>query len=255
MNTASIPENLIESELFGYIRGAYTGADPRGSKGLAKAAANGTLFMDEIGELPLRLQAKVLRFLEQKEVIPLGSNRCENIDVRIVCATNKNLLQLVREGKFRKDLYYRLNVFNINIPPLKDRSEDIPALTDFFLAKSNKRYNTKKAICPSAMEILSSYDWPGNVRELKNIIERLTVLYASNIITSEQIENELSCSAIAPKHVEAFSTTDLNRAISLFEKEFITRGLREYPDVSDCAQAMGVHRTTLLRKIRRYGIG
>lgn len=253
-NLAAIPENLMESELFGYTRGAYTGADPKGKVGLAKTAAGGTLFLDEIGDLPLSFQVKLLRFLEQKEIMPLGANRAERVDVRVIAATNRNLAQMVREGTFRRDLFYRLNVFNIHVPPLRARKEDIEALTFYFLEKANKQYKTGKTISPDALRLLCSYNWPGNIRELKNMIERLVVLYPSCQITPKQVELELSGCSDLSETIDDFESRNLNEAVSRFEKEFIIRSLKKYGDPESCAMALGVHRTTLMRKMRRYGI-
>lgn len=251
---AAIPENLMESELFGYTRGAYTGADPKGNVGLAKTAAGGTLFLDEIGDLPLSFQVKLLRFLEQKEIMPLGANRAERVDVRVIAATNRNLAQMVREGTFRRDLFYRLNVFNIHVPPLRARKEDIEALTFYFLEKANKQYKTGKTISPDALRLLCSYNWPGNIRELKNMIERLVVLYPSGQITPKQVKLELSGCSDLSETIDDFENRNLNEAVSRFEKEFIIRSLKKYGDPESCAMALGVHRTTLMRKMRRYGI-
>lgn len=177
VNCGALPENLIESELFGHVKGAFTGAS-NDKKGLFAEAEGGTIFLDEIGELPINLQVKLLRVLQESEIRPLGSVKSKKIDVRVIAATSKNLQSEVSKGAFREDLYYRLNVLNINIPPLRERSEDIPHLCIYFINKSSERLNKPDChgITPDATALLSSYNWPGNVRELENIIERTVLL-------------------------------------------------------------------------------
>lgn len=256
VNTAAIPDNLIESELFGHVRGAYTGSNPRGSQGFVKAARGGTLFLDEISEIPLNMQAKLLRLLEQKEIIPVGSNRVEEIDVRIICATNRNLVQMMQSGHLRKDLYYRINVFNIDIPPLRERKEDISALAYFFLDNVNKRFKTNKFFSCEAIELLEEYSWPGNVREFKNIMERLILLYQPFEIKKEHVESELSSKYEEGDNLNSklMEIGGFNEAVSSFEKELIRKKLRKYSTIEACAQSLGIHRTTLLRKMKRYNI-
>ncbi|NLC51692.1 MAG: sigma 54-interacting transcriptional regulator, partial [Firmicutes bacterium] len=253
VNTAAIPENLLEAELFGYVGGAFTGANPRGSQGFIKKAAGGILFLDEIGELPLALQAKLLRFLENKEIIPVGGNQVERVDVRVICATNRNLEQMMAEGKMRKDLYYRLNVFNIFVPPLRDRKEDIPALCSFYLEDLNRRFNTRKYLTPAAVKVLESHTWPGNVRELKNLLERLVVLYPANEIGKLDVEKELSGTGLGniciQETIHTLETNKLYEAVAMFEKKYISDYLSRYNSIEDCARAMGIHRTTLMRKM------
>lgn len=258
INTSAIPENLLEAELFGYVGGAFTGANPRGSQGFIRKAAGGVLFLDEIGELPLPLQVKLLRFLENKEIIPVGGNRVERVDVRIICATNRSLEQMLAEGKMRKDLYYRLNVFNIFVPPLRDRKEDIPALCSFYLKDLNKRFNTRKYLTSTAVKALESHTWPGNVRELKNLLERLVVLYPANEIGRLDVEKELGGTGEATVciqgTIQTVETNKLYEAMTMFEKQYISDHLARYDSIEDCAQAMGIHRTTLTRKMKRYGL-
>ena len=176
INCATFPENLIESELFGYEPGAFTGASKQGKVGLIELSDKGTLFLDEIAELPLTLQAKLLNVLQDKIITKIGSNEFIKVDTRIIAATNNNLKSMVKEGKFRLDLYYRLNVVEIEIPPLRQRKDDIIPLTKVFLDKINDRYKLSREISPNAMKVLLAHDWPGNVRELENEIERAAVI-------------------------------------------------------------------------------
>jgi Nif-specific regulatory protein len=191
VNCASIPENLLESELFGYEKGAFTGADQT-KPGRFEEANKGTLFLDEIGELPLGLQAKLLRVLQDKEFERLGSNKTRQADVRIIAATNKDLAALAEEGSFRPDLYYRLNVFPLNAPPLRERKEDIPSLIIHFLNKVSKEYARKLTFSTEALAVLKEYDWPGNVREMENLVERLVILAENERIDADLIRPYLT---------------------------------------------------------------
>jgi Nif-specific regulatory protein len=187
VNCSAIPENLLESELFGYKKGAFTGA-ASDKKGLIEVAHNGTLFLDEIAEIPSNLQVKLLRFLQEREVMPVGGSQAVKVDVRIIAATNRNLTEEIQEGRFREDLYYRLNVIALNIPPLRDRKKDIPLLAQHFLKKFSKSLQKKvTGFKPQALEKLLSYQWPGNVRELENTIERAVVLTNTNLISENDI--------------------------------------------------------------------
>lgn len=176
VNCGAIPEGLLESELFGYEKGAFTGADPRGKKGYFEQAHGGILFLDEIGELPLNLQVKLLRVLQEKEVTPVGGQKSIPVDVQIIAATNADLKEKVKQGKFREDLYYRIHVVPLYVPPLRERKEDIASLAYLFLSRFNHHYGRQVSLTPEGISILESYDWPGNVRQLQNIIERLVVL-------------------------------------------------------------------------------
>lgn len=235
INCAAIPETLIESELFGYKKGAFTDAKVD-KKGLFSIANGGTLFLDEVAELPLSTQAKLLRVLEQGEIIPLGGTSAEKVDVRIIAATNKNLRLLVEKGKFREDLFYRLNVVYIYLPPLRERKEDIPLLVEHFIDYFNvlKRKNIK-GIKSRAMKILMDYDYPGNVRELKNIIESAFVLIDEGYIDTN--------------HLPVYLREDKG------ERRRIEEALRQARwKKSEAAEILGVSRATLWRKMKKYGL-
>lgn len=182
INCGAIPANLLESELFGYDRGAFTGSRREGKKGLFEVAKNGTVFLDEIAELPLNMQVKILQVIQEKAIQRVGGIESIPVDVRIISATNRNLEQMVKEGRFREDLFYRLNVVPITVPALRDRPEDIVPMIRTFLQENNKKFNEKKTMDTAAMSILLKYRWPGNVRELENIIERLVITTKGNVI-------------------------------------------------------------------------
>lgn len=259
VNVSAIPEELFESELFGYHGGAFTGALKSGKKGLVQAAAGGTLFLDEISEVPVKTQVKLLRLLQNKEVIPVGSVNTEQIDVRFLAATNRDLAALVKLGQFREDLFYRINVVPICIPPLRERVEDIYALATYFLTEICRRYKIPdKQFTTSALQALTDYSWPGNIRELQNLIERLVVLYSQPKITGEQIleelfENTLDYSKPIPSIKCA--SFDLQKAVDEFEKSLIERVFKQNNgNMERTAKALGQHRTTIMRKIRKYNI-
>ena len=191
LNCAAIPESLIESELFGYETGAFTGAQKGGKPGLFEVADGGTLFLDEIGDMPLQLQPKLLHALQNKTITRVGGTRQIPVNVRIITATNKNLENLVKEGLFRNDLYYRINIVPISIPPLRERKSDITPLINSFVDRFNKHYNQSAAIDDGAMKLLNLYKWPGNIRELENMIERLLVTNKSGIITEWDLPNNI----------------------------------------------------------------
>ncbi|WP_051276461.1 sigma-54 interaction domain-containing protein [Desulfovirgula thermocuniculi] len=254
VNAAAIPGELFEAEMFGYRPGAFTGARREGRAGLVKAAEGGTLFLDEVGEIPLWAQAKLLRLLQNKEYYPLGSSRPERADVRIVAATNQDLYRLVQEGRFRKDLYYRLNVIQIRIPPLATRKEDIMPLAEHFLGLYATRYEIPKELSGEAERELLRYHWPGNVRELQNLMERLVVLAPEKEISAATVQRELeeSGEALPAAGQEDGWPQNLERAVEEFEKSLIRRALQKYPTQEEAARALGIHRSTLARKIKRY---
>jgi transcriptional regulator with PAS, ATPase and Fis domain len=254
VNCAAIPEELLESELFGHIRGAFTGAHAARA-GMFQLADGGTLFLDEVGDMPLVLQAKLLRVLQDRHVRPVGSDRAQPVDVRVIAATNKNLEKAVEKGGFREDLFYRLQVIPIHLPPLRARRSDIPLLLQHFLEKTNRKYGRSAQLTPEAMVHLWEYDWPGNVRELENIIERVVVLNESGQIAVDNLPSSV-IAFISEKKIPT-PTLDggelnLQRAVELFERRLIDEALRRANgNRSAAAQILGVKRTTLLSKLRR----
>jgi len=250
VNCAAIPENLLESELFGHRKGAFTGA-LKDKKGRIEIADGGTLFLDEIGSLSLPLQAKLLRFLETKEIQPLGSEDTFRVDVRVIAATNQDLRKRVEEGNFREDLFYRLNVFPIYIPPLRERKEDIPLLANYFLQLYSKKMNKKiEKIDDGAMELLLKYSWPGNVRELENVIERAVVLADSPIVSKEFLPLLPACEEITGPYQER-----KKRLLENFEREYFKELLQKHNGIiSKVAKEAGIDRKNLYLKLKKWGI-
>ena len=249
INCGALPENLLESELFGYKKGAFTGAG-QDKLGLLKAADKGTVFFDEIGEMPLSLQVKLLRALQERECYPLGSNDPIAFDVRVLCATNRNLDAEVKAGRFREELLYRINVININLPPLRDRKDDIPLLANHFLRKSEKSLvRSAMRFSKGAMRLLINYPWPGNVRELENTIERAAILAETDVIHSHDLPDKLrSPSTAAVANLESSGLT-----LEELEREHIKRVLEKTEgDKAKAAQVLGIHLSTLYRKVQRY---
>lgn len=253
VNCGAIPENLIESELFGYERGAFTGSRAEGKKGLFEAAQNGTIFLDEISELPLNLQVKLLQVIQDRELTRVGGVKRIPVDVRIVSATNKELLQLVRNNKFREDLYYRLNVVPINVPPLRERPEDILPLIQANLTKYNKKLNEDKKLTPAALSVLLRYPWPGNIRELQNIIERLILTTKDSIITEDNLPIFIKNTAQA-QPVEGTESLSLSAALERAEKEILSRTLAECKSTRAMARVLQVSQPTIVRKLHKYGL-
>ncbi len=255
VNMTAIPEELFESELFGYRGGAFTGALKSGKSGLLQAAAGGTLFLDEVSEMSLRAQAKLLKVIEEKEVYRVGSTISEPVDVRFVAATNRNLKELVAEGRFREDLFYRLNVIPVHIPPLRARPEDIYALATFFLKTLCARYNVIKTLTPSAVQALTDYPWPGNVRELRNAMERLVVLSTERKINKEHVADELGVE-LAPLDIPPLPVNgEFKTVMDSFEKMILAQAMEKYDgSLYLASSALGIHRTTLLRKLRKYNL-
>jgi two-component system response regulator AtoC len=249
INCGALPENLLESELFGYKKGAFTGAG-QDKVGLLKAADKGTVFFDEIGEMPLSLQVKLLRALQERECYPLGSNDPVSFDVRVLCATNRNLDAEVRAGRFREELLYRINVININLPPLRERKDDIALLANHFLRKSEKSLNrAAMRFSKGAMRLLINYPWPGNVRELENTIERAAILAETDVIHSHDLPDKLRTTSPAP----VASIDSAGMTLEELEREHIKRVLERVDgDKVRAAQALGIHLSTLYRKVQRY---
>ncbi len=253
VNCGAIPESLIESELFGYERGAFTGSRTEGKKGLFEAAQNGTIFLDEISELPLNLQVKLLQVIQEREVVRVGGVARIPIDVRVVSATNKELLQLVRNNKFREDLYYRLNVVPINIPPLRERPEDILPLLQLNLQKHNKKLNERKVLSPAALSFLLRYPWPGNIRELQNIVERLILTTKDEVITEDHLPVFIK-NAAEVQPIKDPRPRSLSSALQRAEKDILSTALAEYKSTRAMAKALEVSQPTIVRKLRKYGL-
>jgi two-component system response regulator AtoC len=255
VNCGGIPETLLESELFGYKKGAFTGAD-RNKKGLFQEAEGGTILLDEIGELPLSLQVKLLRVLQENEIRPIGDSRSMKIDVRVVAATAKNLEEEVHKGTFRKDLYYRLNVLTIKLPPLKQRTEDIPLLCKHFLHRFNNILGKEvTGLTPDAMVQLLDYDWPGNVRELENVLERAMVIADDSQLAAEHLYLEQTREGRdiqAPPIIEGLS---LKTARKVVEKDLITRALQETGgNRTRASRLLEISHPSLLTKMKAYEI-
>jgi transcriptional regulator with PAS, ATPase and Fis domain len=254
VDAGAIPEQLIESELFGYEGGAFTGALNKGKPGYFEIAEEGTLFLDEIAEIPLHLQAKLLRFLENSQIVRVGGTTTKTINTRVIAASNKRLYNMVEDGKFRKDLFFRLNVIPLTIPPLRKRVEDIPPLIYYFLKKFNQKYSTQKAIFPQALESLCSYSFPGNVRELSNLIEQLVVLLHGDKIDIEDIPSNIRIDYDSNKKNLLSRGWNLQRTVAETEKDLIIRALAKFGSQRKAAKPLGVDHSTLSRKIKKYGI-
>lgn len=260
VNCAAIPEELIESELFGHEKGAFTGAVAQ-RKGKFDLADGGTLFLDEIGDMSLKTQAKVLRIIQERKFERVGGTRAIEVDVRIIAATNKVLEEEIRAGKFREDLFYRLNVVPFTVPPLRERREDIPLLVDHFMEMFCRREGMeRKTITAEAMDLLRNSPWPGNVRELKNVVERLVIMTPGKTITAGHIPASVACGeppreGTPGRLVSVFGMASLREAREEFEKEFILQKLEEHNwNISKTAEAIELERSNLYRKMKTYGI-
>ncbi len=258
VNCGAIPENLLESELFGYEQGAFTGANKKGKPGLFELAEDGTLLLDEIGEMPLQLQVKLLRAIQEREIYRVGGTEPIKISTRIIAATNKDLKDEVDNGNFREDLYYRLNVVPINVPSLRERREEIASMTRHFLQRCNKKFNTNKKIAGSLLNFFENYDWPGNVRELKNTIERLVVMVPEEVIDLEHLESDLL--NIEDKDKAFFESIisnqnyDIKKAVAELEKMILKKAKKEVGTTRDMAELLGVSQPTVVRKMKKYNL-
>lgn len=261
INCAAIPEQLLESELFGYVKGAFTGASANGKTGLIQAANTGTLFLDEIGDMPLMLQAKLLRAIEAREILPIGASSPIQVDIRIISATNQNLAQFIAEGKFREDLFYRLNVIPITLPPLRERQEDIELLVHYFLHLHTRRLGSVyPGIAPDVVEILRKHRWPGNLRELSNLME-----YLVNVVPSGEVIDStlLPPNLLNNDTTEQSDVTEVNEAhlalddaggtaLEEMEKQMIREALSRHNSKKQVADELGIGIATLYRKIKKY---
>lgn len=257
INCAALPDNLIESELFGYEKGSFTGAMNSGKEGLFKEAHGGTLFLDEIGELSMVLQAKLLRVLQEGVIRKIGSTKEENVDVRIIAATNRNLEEMIKQGKFREDLYYRLNVIPIIIPPLRDRLEDISSLVNLFICKFNKKLNKEiKGTELSFINKLLQYNWPGNIRELQNVIEMAMNLCDGEFISSQNLIIDIGGVTSEEKkmNLDVNKALKLKEVVEICEKQAIVTALKRNKSLRKTAKELGVSHTTIINKINKYKI-
>ncbi|PEZ05876.1 Fis family transcriptional regulator [Bacillus sp. AFS018417] len=252
LNCGAIPESLLESELFGYTKGAFTGADKNGKEGYFKRADQGILFLDEIGEMPLHLQVKLLRVLQEQEVIPIGSTVPTKINVQIIAATNKSLEKMVEAGTFREDLFYRLNVIPLHVPPLRERMEDVPVLAFHFLQQLNEKYNKNYHLTPDAMNLLEFYSWPGNVRELQNMIERLVVSADEPVIEAEFVSKFLTLGYDFKKSKPVITRVlPLQEALHSVEEQLILLAMKQYKTTTKAAKALGISQSSVSRKYQK----
>ncbi|HQG66950.1 MAG: sigma 54-interacting transcriptional regulator [Smithella sp.] len=260
INCASIPDDLLEAELFGYEEGSFTGAKRSGKKGLLEEAHEGTLFLDEIGELPLKMQSKLLRFLQEGNFKKIGSNKTQAVDVRILCATNLTMDQLMNSKHFRQDLFYRLAVIPVFIPPLRDRQEDIQPLILHFIQIFNAKYKTDIKLPEKLMNRLYAYEWPGNVRELKNVIERMAIMHASQELSEEDLElvlniNPRQDSSVrdlpAPEPAMPVLPPSLPKAMEQFEEKWIRQAYQMTGSIVGAAKLLGINPSTIHRKLKK----
>lgn len=252
VNCGAIPPNLIESELFGYERGAFTGANKEGKAGLFELADKGTVFLDEVGELPLDMQVKLLRVLQERQVVRVGASDPVSIDVRILAATNRNLEEMVRKKTFREDLYYRLNVVPVTIPPLRERKDDILPFAQAFLAELNKKYDLHKSFTPLALNALVEYDWPGNVRELRNLVERMVIMSRDDLIRVADLPFRGSAARDPLREGDPDQPIDLRRMVEELELKAIDRAYRRYGNVRQAAASLMMDPSTFVRKRKKY---
>ena len=251
VNCAAIPETLLESELFGHVRGAFTGA-MTSKKGKFALADGGTIFLDEIGTMSPTLQAKLLRVLQEREFEPLGSERSQKVDLRVIAATNRDLRQMVGDGRFQEDLYYRLNVIPIHIPPLRERREDVPVLVEHFIAKHSKRAGKRiDGLAPGVLEALQCADWPGNVRELENTVERAVVLSPTPIVTADVVR----ILGVSPTTATGLPSLNLRQNLEWTERETVRRALESAGGVKkDAAEAMGISQRALSYYLAKHRV-
>lgn len=251
LNCGAIPEELLESELFGYVKGAFTGANQQGKSGFFEKAEKGVLFLDEISELSLSLQVKLLRVLQEKEFTPVGSTQPIPVDVQIITATNKNIEKMVHEGLFREDLYYRLHVIPITIPPLRERPEDIPLLAYHFMQELNEQYGKSHHLSPDALNLLEAYSWPGNVRELQNLIERFVVFADEDIITADFIRPYMHFGEQKACELIITDIIPFKEAQQAVEEQLITLAMKRYQSTTKAAKVLNIDQSTVSRKYKK----
>ncbi len=252
INCGAIPSELLESELFGYVSGAFTSASKKGKEGLFTAAKNGTVFLDEISEMSLSLQVKLLHVLQEKHIMKLGDIVSHEIKAKIITAANKDLKDLVKQGKFREDLYYRLSVVPITIPPLRERKDDITLLVKYFTQKMNDKYNLHKCFSNDALKKLMNYNWPGNVRELENTVERLIIMTPNKTIEENDIDKLFCASDIVVSNDNNQKT--LPEILADVEKKVLLAALREYKTTRQIGEVLGIDQSTVVKKLKKYNI-
>lgn len=253
LNCAAIPAELLESELFGYEEGAFTGAKRTGKAGMFELANTGVLLLDEVGDMPMALQAKLLRVLQERSLVRLGGSKTIDLDIRVIAATNKELLTQVRQGRFREDLYYRLSVVPIELKPLRERREDIPVLARHFCELYRRKYGKETELSPNAVAELAKYDWPGNIRELENLVERLVVTDSVGEIGGCQVASALNFSGTAVPEAGP-QRASLKTQLQTFERELILGALERTGSLRKAAASLGVEHSTLVKKCKRLGI-
>ncbi|GEB33610.1 MULTISPECIES: sigma-54-dependent Fis family transcriptional regulator [Brevibacillus] len=257
INCGSIPEGLLESELFGYEAGAFTGAGKQGKQGIIELANQGTLLLDELGELPLTLQAKLLKVIQEKRLQRVGSMQYRDVDFRLIAATNRDLEKMVKEGKFRQDLYFRLNVVPIHVPALRNRPEDIAALLKLVVRSLNERYGMNKKLDAAATHALMHYDWPGNVRELENVLERLVVTADEEVITSQHLPAEIKAAGEEQTAMEpsvAAAKMSLRDAMEQVEEKWLRHAAERCRTTAEMAEFLGISQPSVVRKLQKYHI-
>jgi PAS domain S-box-containing protein len=247
INCAAIPENLFESELFGYEPGAFSGASNKGKKGMLEIANGGTLFLDEIGDLPLSLQSKLLQVIEEKEMIRLGSTKSIKLDIRIIAATNQDIENLIEKGKFRRDLYYRINTVSLHLKPLRERVEDIIPLANYFLKLLNNKYNMNKVLTPEALKALSSYSYPGNIRELSNIVENAFLISDNSFIDKNDLPEHIR----KDEKINISEENDLRKIINEIELKALKSALEKYGSTRKAAKYLNISQSSLVRKLKK----
>ncbi|WP_010111149.1 sigma-54-dependent Fis family transcriptional regulator [Acinetobacter sp. P8-3-8] len=247
LNCSGMPDNLLEMELFGYVPGAFTGASAKGKKGLLEIAHQGTLFLDEIGDLPLNMQVKLLKVIEDNRFLPVGGTEFKEVDIRIISATHRDLDEMVAQGEFREDLYYRINVIDIVLPPLRERRTEILPLIEQYQRNFNEKYQLEKSLSPEVIESLAQYDWPGNIRQLINVVERLMVSTPQSEISLKDLPEYLRAHSVESNH-----GLNLKDRVLAFEKDLIISALNIHGSTRATAEALGVEQSTLVKKIARF---
>ncbi|MEJ9211305.1 sigma-54 interaction domain-containing protein [Bacillus smithii] len=257
VNCSAIPESLFESEMFGYEPGSFTGASKKGKTGLIELADQGTLFLDEIGEFPLSMQSKLLKVIQDKEVIRIGGVRPKKVDFRLITSTNQNLSEMIKHGSFRQDLFYRLSVISITIPPLRERKEDIAMLAYYYLQKFNEKYRMRKSLHPAAIDKLTHYHWPGNVRELQNMMERLVITSETNIIHPDNLPSDIQMDRTQKTDsllLKNMKGKTLREAMEEVEILWLRRAVKQCKTTYEMAEFLGISQSNVVRKLKKYRI-